>query len=111
MPHRETVAGEATSRSSGSNMRFCLLLICMISPLMRQSYGEGGGGRRGKEMGNVGGRMEGRKRGGGRGEEGRGKRGGGGGGEGRRNEGGEKGEGKDVPYVILLYKKLIIKNF
>ena len=38
IPQRLTVAGDACSRSAGSKMRFILLLIWMISPLIKQSF-------------------------------------------------------------------------
>mmetsp|Transcript_4693 Transcript_4693/g.10432 ORF Transcript_4693/g.10432 Transcript_4693/m.10432 type:complete len:211 (+) Transcript_4693:5655-6287(+) len=38
MPQRETVAGEATSRSMGSNIMLITSVIAMISPDIRQSF-------------------------------------------------------------------------
>jgi hypothetical protein len=38
MPQRETVAGDATRRSMGSNIMLIKSFIAMISPDMRQSF-------------------------------------------------------------------------
>ena len=38
MPHRDTVAGEATARSATSKIMFITLDMAMISPLFRQSF-------------------------------------------------------------------------